>query len=311
MSDKFFPIPIEQLLGIILHELDSNQSILGIPSKLFFSPQKSNRLATEIFGQKIATPLGVAAGPHSQMAQNIIAAWLMGCRYIELKTIQTLDELEVSKPCIDMQDEGYNCEWSQELKVEQSFNEYLNAWVAIHILNHKLGLGSSPQTIFNMSVGYNLEGIKKPNVQWFLDRMTSCETELKTKINLVRPIYPAIDSILIPPQLSNSITLSTMHGCPANEIEGIARYLLTERKLHTLVKLNPTLLGRQELRRILNDELKFKTSVPDAAFEHDLKYPDAVQIIRSLQGDAERMGLQFGLKLTNTLESVNNRGTFK
>ncbi|HPW27096.1 MAG TPA: hypothetical protein PLY31_08165, partial [Tenuifilaceae bacterium] len=160
MSDKFFPIPIEQLVGIILHELDSNQSILGIPSKLFFNPQKSNRLATEIFGQKIATPLGVAAGPHSQMAQNIIAAWLMGCRYIELKTIQTLDELEVSKPCIDMQDEGYNCEWSQELKVEQSFNEYLNAWVAIHILNHKLGLGSSPQTIFNMSVGYNLEGIK-------------------------------------------------------------------------------------------------------------------------------------------------------
>jgi hypothetical protein len=45
-------------------------------------------------------------------------------------------------------------------EVEQSFNEYLNAWVAIHILNHKLGYGSSLQTIFNMSVGYNLEGKK-------------------------------------------------------------------------------------------------------------------------------------------------------
>lgn len=86
---------------------------------------------------------------------------------------------------------------------------------------------------------------------------------------MVRPIYPQLDALTIP-QLSNSITLSTMHGCPANEIEGIARYLLTERKLHTLVKLNPTLLGRQELRRILNDELKFKTSAPDAALEHDL-----------------------------------------
>ena len=33
-----------------------------------------------------------AAGPHTQLAVNIIAAWLCGARYIELKTIQTLDE---------------------------------------------------------------------------------------------------------------------------------------------------------------------------------------------------------------------------
>ena len=55
------------------------------------------------------------------LAQNIVAAWLCGARYIELKTVQTLDELDVPKPCIDMQDEGYNVEWSQELKVFQSF----------------------------------------------------------------------------------------------------------------------------------------------------------------------------------------------
>ncbi len=168
--------------------------------------------------------------------------------------------MEVSKPCIDMQDEGYNCEWSQELKVEQVLT-VPQCLVAIHILTISSGL-AQVRKLFLTERWLQPGGHKKANVQWFLDRMTSCETELKTKINLVRPIYPAIDSILIPPQLSNSITLSTMHGCPANEIEGIARYLLTERKLHTLVKLNPTLLGRQELRRILNDELKFKTSVP-------------------------------------------------
>ena len=64
------------------------------------------------------------------------------------------------------------------------------------------------------------------------------------------------------------------------------------------------------LRDILNHKLNFKTIVPDIAFEHDLKYPDAVKIIKSLQKTAKEKNLQFGLKLTNTLESVNNKDIF-
>ena len=92
-------------------------------------------------GQLLETPLGVAAGPHTQLSQNLIAAWLTGARYMELKTVQVLDELEVTKPCIDMADEGYNCEWSQELKLEQSFDEYLNAWIVLHVLKDQFGWG--------------------------------------------------------------------------------------------------------------------------------------------------------------------------
>jgi putative selenate reductase len=310
MSDKFFPIEIKQLLQLILNELASNQSIFGIPQELFFIPENNNRFKTILFGQQIDTPIGVAAGPHSQMAQNIIAAWLMGARYIELKTIQTLDELDVLKPCIDMQDEGYNCEWSQELKIKESFNEYLNAWIIIHILNHKLKLGKAPGAIFNMSVGYNLEGILKDNVQWFFNKMKDCLTELKEKIEVIKDLYPDINYIQIPTQISDNITLSTMHGCPANEIESIASYLLSEKKLHTYVKLNPTLLGPEKLREILNKSSKFKTEVPDIAFEHDLKYPDAINIIISLRKTAKDNKLEFGLKLTNTLESINNKDVF-
>jgi putative selenate reductase len=309
MNDKFHPISIKQLLQIILNELDKEGSIFGIPQELFFRPG-NNDLCTELFGHKLITPVGVAAGPHSQMAQNIIGAWIMGARYIELKTVQTLDELEVSKPCIDMQDEGYNCEWSQELKIKESFNEYLNAWIIIHILNHKLGLGNDPGTIFNMSVGYNLQGIMSENVQWFLSKMADCKTELSEKIAEIREVYPQIDKLKIPSMLSDNITLSTMHGCPANEIEDIARYLIEKEKLHTFVKLNPTLLGPEMLRDILNNKLNFLTVVPDIAFEHDLKYPDAIKIIRSLLKTAEENKLQFGLKLTNTLESVNSKNIF-
>lgn len=305
-----------QLLRITLHELDHKDSFFGIPAALFYDPAAQNgtfrnhMLQRTVFGKKLHTPIGVAAGPHSQMAQNIVAAWLLGARYMELKTVQTLDELEVSKPCIDMQDEGYNCEWSQELKIRQSFEEYLHAWIMIHLLNHRFGWGNDPGVIFNMSVGYNLEGIMKDNVQWFFDQMHDSSEALAAKRDEVRPLYPDIDKINIPAQLSDNITLSTMHGCPAGEIESIANYLMEDKKLHTYVKLNPTLLGAEKLREILNKKLGFRTEVPDQAFVHDLAYKDALSIIKNLQKTAAKNNLEFGLKLTNTLESVNNKDVF-
>jgi putative selenate reductase len=140
--------------------------------------------------------------------------------------------------------------------------------------------------------------------------MNNCKSELQTKISQIKDIYPEIEKIIIPAQISDNITLSTMHGCPADEIESIASYLLSNKKLHTFVKLNPTLLGPQMLREILNERLNFNTNVPDVAFEHDLKYSDALNIIKALKSVANKENLQFGLKLTNTLESINNKDVF-
>ena len=53
----------------------------------------------------------------------------------------------------------------------------------------------------------------------------------------------AEDIEAIRPDICNSVTLSTLHGCPPQEIERIATYLLTEKKLNTFIKCNPTLLG--------------------------------------------------------------------
>jgi len=129
MSDRFSPIPINRLFQIISSEYSERKEIFGIPEELFFVPKPDDKFRMQRYGKTLETPIGVAAGPHTQMAQNIIVAWLCGARYMELKTVQTLDELNVSKPCIDMQDEGYNCEWSQELKIYESFDEYLKAWI--------------------------------------------------------------------------------------------------------------------------------------------------------------------------------------
>ena len=312
MSDRFQPVSMEQLASWVFSELEGAGSIFGIPRELFFHPQPDDPIRTCLYGQDLETPFGVAAGPHSQMAQNIIAAWLCGARFIELKTVQTLDEIEVSKPCIDMQDEGYNCEWSQELKVDQSFDEYVRAWVLIHALHRKLGLpGRRPGMIFNVSVGYNMEGILKPNMQGYLRRIADAGDLLKQHIATVAKYVPDIDDGSIPARLSDNVTLSTMHGCPPDEIEKISAYLITEWGFHTNVKLNPTLLGPEMLRRILNEDLGFReVHVPDEAFGHDLKYADAVPMLRRLQDVAKRKGVCFGVKLSNTLEVENRRDVF-
>jgi putative selenate reductase len=305
-SDKFWCCDIETLLQWILAEEKKGQ-IFGIHRELFFSPNDRDPFRMVRYGQLLETPLGVAAGPHTQLSQNLIAAWLTGARYMELKTVQVLDELEVTKPCIDMTDEGYNCEWSQELKLDQSFNEYLNAWIVLHILKDKFGWGPREQAgfIFNMSVGYNLEGILSPTVQRFLEKMKDCSKEKGEKIERLAKFYPRVKELDIPDTICDNITISTMHGCPPDEVEKIGSYFVTEKRLHTTIKLNPTLLGPERLRAILNDKLGFETVVPDLAFDHDLKYADGVALIRALRDAAQKSGVEFNIKLTNTLETSN------
>ena len=312
MSDRFHLISMEQLTDWVFTELEEKDSIFGIPRSSFFVPKESDRYRFHKYGQLLETPFGVAAGPHTQMAQNIVVSWLVGARFLELKTVQTLDELDVNKPCIDLEDEGYNVEWSQELKIFESFDEYLRAWILIHALHRKLGFpGDSPGMIFNMSVGYNLEGIKKPNVQWFLDTMADASAYKQAYVDIVAARCPEIRDVEIPDTVSDTITLSTMHGCPPEEIEAIVLYLLEERGIHTSVKCNPTLLGADRVRRIVNDELGYgDIPIPDEAFGHDLRYVDAVPMFHNLRRVARARNLTFGLKLTNTLEVENHRTVF-
>lgn len=304
-TDKFYCADIKSLLEWILFDLERGEA-LGITRELFYIPREDDPFRMQRYGKLLETPLGVAAGPHTQLAQNIIAAWLTGARYIELKTIQVLDELEVTKPCIDMTDEGYNCEWSQELKLDQSFNEYLNAHILLYVLKDHLGWGGKEAGwIFNMSAGYEMKGIMSPSVQRFFNRMEDCSNELAEKIGLVAQIYPRVKELNIPTKLSDNLTVSTMHGCPPDEVEKIGRYFIEERGYHTTIKLNPTLLGPEKLRGILNDKLGFKIIVPDEAFGHDLKYAQGVTVIKNLTKAAVKKGVQFSIKLTNTLETSN------
>jgi len=311
MSDRMRVQPFSTLLRWILQELEHSQSIFGIHRSQFYQPRTSSPYAVaDMFGSYLATPIGPAAGPHTQLAQNILCSWLSGGRFIELKTVQVMDELEIGRPCIDMEDEGYNVEWSQELKLDQSADEYVKAWVLIHILHRILGSeGKVPLgTVFNMSVGYNLQGIQSPPMSRFMARMADASEAIAKIQAVLRKEFPQVADLQVSPRIVNNVTLSTMHGCPPDEIERIVRYLLEEWHLHTTVKLNPTLLGKQEVLRILHDSLGFhEIHIPDPVFEHDLQYGRAVQLIRELKRSAAETGLAFGVKLSNTLAMANHK----
>ena len=312
MSDKMRPIGFKKLLHWIFEEHQSNLGIFGIPKEQFFYANKNNSF--QIFNSALDTPIGPAAGPHTQMTQNIISSYLVGGRFMELKTVQIMDELEIEKPCIDASDECYNTEWSQELTLEQSFNEYLKAWILLHIIKESFGFSDSIECgfIFNMSVGYDLKGIQAERMDTFIENLKDAsKSPLFAKYLYITKSNSKYNSVTenISPQISNSVTLSTMHGCPPAEIESIAKYMIEEKGLHTYVKLNPTLLGFETVNGILTELGYDYIEMDKESFQHDLQFADAIPMIKRLQKIAQQNGKKFGIKLSNTLGIKNTKAT--
>ena len=308
MSDIMRPMPFGQLMEWALEEYAKSGSIFGVANPL----KRTNGQALPIFDEKIEAPFGPAAGPHTQLAQNIIAAYAAGARFFELKTVQLMDGPElaacVNKPCITAGDECYNCEWSTELYVSQAYAEYVKAWVACKLLAREYGLGDPDAFVFNMSVGYDLAGIKSEKIDAYIDGMKEakdtdafreCIEWARAHTSRFRNVDEAY-VLGIPSRISCSITESTLHGCPPDEIERIATYLITEKHLNTYIKLNPTLLGYEYARERL-DSLGFDyVHFDDRHFREDLQWKDAVPMLERLTALAKEKGLEFGVKLTNT-----------
>ncbi|EGW41541.1 putative selenate reductase subunit YgfK [Desulfosporosinus sp. OT] len=307
MSDKMIPIPFKKLVNWMFEEYKRTRTIFGISEGKFF--QKTNDQAIQLFGETMETPVGPAAGPHTQLAQNIIASYLSGSRFFELKSVQIMDELEIPKPCILAEDECYNTEWSTELPIMGAFNEYVKAWFALHVLQKELFNQSDRRFMFNMSVGYDLKGIQSPKVDQFIEGLKDasgtavfqeCLTSLLQNVDQFEKIDRAYVE-QISPNICSSITLSTMHGCPPAEIEAIIKYLISEKKLHTFVKMNPTLLGYEYVRNTF-DKMGYRyIQLKEESFTHDLQFSDGIEMLKRLKVFALEKQKDFGVKMSNTL----------
>lgn len=316
MSDIMTCMPFGQLMNWVLEEKKTKGTVFGVHRPYIADP--SGKL--HIFDRGLETPIGPAAGPHTQLAQNIIASYYAGARFFELKTVQKMDGAElaacVNKPCILADDECYNCEWSTELYVPEAMGEYIKAWFVLHVMAKEFGLGETDGFQFNISVGYDLAGIKEPKIDGFIESMkdakdteifNECRQWLLDHVDRFEKITRE-DIEAIPSQICNSATISTLHGCPPQEIESIANHLFKEKKMNTFIKCNPTLLGYNFARKTLDDMGYDYMVFGDFHFLDDLQYEDAIPMFRRLMDLSRELNLEFGVKITNTFPVDVTRG---
>ena len=320
MSDRkppLYPWPLDRLLLRVAAEWEDRKEIFGLAGRRFFRPDPAVDLGCEIAGRRVATPVGPAAGPHTQLAQNVVLSWLAGARTFELKTVQILDELDIERPCIDMENVGYNIEWSQELTLDESLTEYAKSALLLAVLrrweplNEKLGdvAGTAGDHVFELSAGYDLAGIKSDRMTAFFKGMLDARSLIDGLRKGIPAPFEDLRDVPVDSRIFEHVTLSTFHGCPPHEIEGIVKHLMSAHDVDVTVKLNPTLLGMDTVREILHERLGH-TEVPlvPEAFAEDLQFDRALEMITRLEKFAADHGREFGIKLTNTLVVGNERG---
>jgi putative selenate reductase len=317
---NFTAVAFPDLLRRMRSDVRTSGTIFDLPQRKWFLPAKEMDFSARHISGQASTPVGPAAGPHTQLAQNIVLSWLAGARILELKTVQVDDQLQIPRPCIHVPNVGYNVEWSQELRVADSLAEYLKGVYLIEILKRTRGFGafanvsgfeSSSETIYDISVGYDLAGIRSEKVTGFLRSMRNAGAHFDSLREQLTGDLREFRDIELPSSVSDCVTLSTFHGCPAREIEGIVHYLLEELGFHTVVKLNPTLLGYERVAELLFDRLGYHNlELRREAFDRDLPYVDGLEMFHRLRGVAGRCGLGVGVKFTNTLLVANNPNFF-
>jgi putative selenate reductase len=311
------PAPFCDLVKRLLLEPERQQTIFDLPLKKMYVPDPTLDTSVKFHGKVAATPVGPAAGPQTQMAQNILLSWLGGSRILELKTVQIDDQLVINRPCIDMTNVGYNIELSQELRLHESIHEYVAGMMLVEMLKASNLLPfprsqfDKTSTIYDLSLGYNLTGIASKPVREFIASLRNAKTHIdKLRMEIPDP-WKQYRDLPYPEEISSSVTLSTFHNCPTNEIEKVCNFLLTEVGMDIVVKMNPTMLGSDDLNYLLHERLGFQdVQVNQKAIDTGLRFDEGIEMIRRLQNTGKKLGLGVGVKFSNTLEVVNHKTFF-
>src|SRR5262245_53392684 len=196
----------------MLREHEREGKVFDLPARKFWHGPADLDTSVLFHGRRAASPLGPAAGPQDQMAQNVVLAWLGGSRILELKTVQVNDRLVIPRPCIDAVTVGYNVEWSQELRLEQSLREYVAGSMLVDALKATNLLGRpedalKQDTILDMSVGYDLAGIRSPPVRGWIAAMKDARAEVEALRREIPPDLARLRDVPFTTALSDQITL--------------------------------------------------------------------------------------------------------
>ena len=103
MSEVMTCMPFEQLMNWVLEEKKTKGTVFG--QHRAYVAETDRKL--NIFERNLETPIGPAAGPHTQLTQNIVASYYAGARFFELKqfrrwTVQSLQPVSTDHVSLQM-----------------------------------------------------------------------------------------------------------------------------------------------------------------------------------------------------------------
>lgn len=307
MIDTLRPLSFDHLIRWILSEQKKTGSIFGVRDFYQANPFKTLDFPNE----KLETPFGPASGPHTQYAQSIIAAYVAGCRFFELRTVCPR---EINQdPEITAGSEGYNVEGASNQCLRGAYEEFVKAWIILKVLSVEFGMGGMNGFIFNISAGYTYEDLTAPEMKKFFASMkdasgtqtfNECIDYLKKNIHMFEKL--TIDDVDdISPVVSTAVSVCTPIDCPVKEIENMAKYVMIECGFSMALRLNAALLGYDYCRSTLDSMGYYDIEISRETIDKSIKYYDMVPLINKLIGVANKEGRLFGVKLTGAFPVVD------
>ena len=153
-----------------------------------------------------------------------------------------------------------------------------------------------------------IRGVKSERISSAIQTLKNAQSLIDELREELPQQFSELRTLDYEPQIIQSVTLSTFHGCSSDEIDNIVSHLLTEHQLHIMIKLNPTLLDREEVEHVLYKILGYQfLQIEPSQFDTELNFDQTLAMLKNMHLMASSFGKTLGLKLVNTLLVKNHK----
>lgn len=250
------PVPLSLLIRQGAKSYDRDRTVFGIHRRAMYRGVPGCDMRRAVGRGEIGAPLGIASGPHTQMAQNIAAGYLAGARLFELKSLKS-EPYTPERPTIFPGEALRHHEWTHELGARDAFFEFAKGMYLIEALRalfipENLTMGLEGYA-FDLSLFPEPEPISIGD-GILQDRAGDMEPVWDVLRHDLRAELPRdllfLAEIPLPESLTGSITLSLDH---APRFEDVTRVTDEWRDAGFTVrwKLPPEILGAARVETLL------------------------------------------------------------
>jgi len=298
------------VVGRAFREWERRRTLFDLPAAAFYRPRPGIDLRSKVWGQPAANPLGPAPGPHTQMAANIVTAYLAGARVFEWKSIRVSPRASAGRPSLEVGDAARFLDSGQDLGLEDMRREFVGASMLIDLLRETGVLDratggdtfAAADCVFDLSLQGDRRGLENPRLVAFVRACQDARgvvEELRARIPADLGIPAAV---AFRTEIIRSATLLPPPRTSPADVEALATYVVRDLGLDVAIKLRPAALGFERCTLLLQESLgREAPALRREAFDGEPTLEDLAPVLRTLQARAQARGGQFSVKLLSAL----------